>query len=77
MEQYFPENKKVRPRVRKDEFHSKKAPSNVVWWAVNGRKGPSSPLFKSALSSNDDLIEEMSNSSDESDESENEQNPGN
>jgi hypothetical protein len=36
MDNYFPENKRVRPRIVKDEFYDKEAPNNAIWWAVKG-----------------------------------------
>ena len=38
---YFPENKRVRPRVEKDEVWKKDiVPPNVIWWTVKGRDPP-------------------------------------
>jgi hypothetical protein len=38
---FFPENKKVRPRVEKDEVWKKDiVPPNVIWWTVKDRKAP-------------------------------------
>ncbi|GBC27993.2 hypothetical protein GLOIN_2v1773272 [Rhizophagus irregularis DAOM 181602=DAOM 197198] len=38
VKKYFPENKRVRPRILKDEFwKNKKAPPNLIWWTLKDR----------------------------------------
>ncbi|CAG8776890.1 8398_t:CDS:1, partial [Funneliformis caledonium] len=46
VEEYFPENKKVRLQIVMDEVWNKDVPTNTIWWTVNDR-GPPSLLFKS------------------------------
>jgi hypothetical protein len=46
IEEYFPENKRIRPRVVKDEVWKKDAPHNAIWWTIKDRE-PQLPLFKS------------------------------
>ncbi|GET49830.1 hypothetical protein GLOIN_2v1773272 [Rhizophagus irregularis DAOM 181602=DAOM 197198] len=48
VEKYFPENKRVRPRILKDEFwKNKKAPPNLIWWTLKDGKRESPSVHKS------------------------------
>ncbi|CAG8743785.1 8277_t:CDS:2, partial [Funneliformis caledonium] len=52
-------NKKVRPRVIKDEVWRKDIPSNAIWWTVKDRN-PLSPLFKLREPERDDFADNIS-----------------
>ncbi|GBC22312.2 hypothetical protein GLOIN_2v1780047 [Rhizophagus irregularis DAOM 181602=DAOM 197198] len=55
MEKYFPENKRVRPRILKDEFwKNKKAPPNLIWWTLKDGKRESPSVHKSIDEKSDD-----------------------
>ena len=55
VEKYFTENKRVRPRIIKDEVCSKNAPPNAIWWTVRDKRPPS-PLFKQRKDGNWDIF---------------------
>ena len=58
MEKYFPENKRVRPRILKDEFwKNKKAPPNLIWWTLKDGKRESPSVHKSIDEESDDESE--------------------
>ncbi|RGB22129.1 hypothetical protein C1646_776593 [Rhizophagus diaphanus] len=66
VEKYFSENKRVRPRILKDEFwKNKKAPPNVIWWVLKDGKRESLSVHKS--------IDEKSNDESKSESEEEEQ----
>ncbi|CAB4394220.1 unnamed protein product [Rhizophagus irregularis] len=61
VEKYFPENKRVRPRILKDEFwKNKKAPPNLIWWTLKDRKRESPSVHKSIDEELDDESESKS-----------------
>ncbi|CAB4396450.1 unnamed protein product [Rhizophagus irregularis] len=61
VEKYFPENKRVRPRILKDEFwKNKKAPPNLIWWTLKDGKRESPSVHKSIDEESDDESESES-----------------
>ncbi|CAB5381981.1 unnamed protein product [Rhizophagus irregularis] len=61
VEKYFPENKRVRPRILKDEFwKNKKAPPNLIWWTLKDGKQESHSVHKSIDEESDDESESES-----------------
>ncbi|CAB4435179.1 unnamed protein product [Rhizophagus irregularis] len=61
VEKYFPENKRVRPRILKDEFwKNKKAPPNLIWWTLKDGKQESPSVHKSIDEESDDESESES-----------------
>ncbi|CAB4393235.1 unnamed protein product [Rhizophagus irregularis] len=58
VEKYFPENKRVRPRILKDEFwKNKKAPPNLIWWTLKYGKRESPSVHKFIDEESDDESE--------------------
>ncbi|CAB5359567.1 unnamed protein product [Rhizophagus irregularis] len=65
VEKYFPENKRVRPRILKDEFwKNKKAPPNLIWWTLKDGKRESPSVHKSIDEESDDESESESEEED-------------
>ena len=70
MEKYFPENKRVRPRILKDEFwKNKKAPPNLIWWTLKDGKRESPSVHKSIDEESDDESESESEEEEQSQQS--------
>ncbi|CAB4385966.1 unnamed protein product [Rhizophagus irregularis] len=70
VEKYFPENKRVRPRILKDEFwKNKKAPPNLIWWTLKDRKRESPSVHKSIDEESDDESESESEEEEQSQQS--------
>ncbi|CAB5386732.1 unnamed protein product [Rhizophagus irregularis] len=70
MEKYFPENKRVRPRILKDEFwKNKKALPNLIWWTLKDRKRESPSVHKSINEESDDESESESEEEEQSQQS--------
>ena len=70
MEKYFPENKRVRPRILKDEFwKNKKAPPNLIWWTLKDGKRESPSVHKSIDEESDDESESDSEEEEQSQQS--------
>ncbi|GBC25640.2 hypothetical protein GLOIN_2v1780047 [Rhizophagus irregularis DAOM 181602=DAOM 197198] len=67
VEKYFPENKRVRPRILKDEFwKNKKAPPNLIWWTLKDEKRESPSVHKSIDEESDDESESESEEEEQS-----------
>ncbi|CAB4379521.1 unnamed protein product [Rhizophagus irregularis] len=67
VEKYFPENKRVRPRIFKDEFwKNKKAPPNLIWWTLKDGKRESPSVHKSIDEESDDESESESEEEEQS-----------
>ncbi|CAB4395424.1 unnamed protein product [Rhizophagus irregularis] len=67
VEKYFPENKRVRPRILKDEFwKNKKAPPNLIWWTLKDGKRESPSVHKSIDEESDDESESESEEEEQS-----------
>ncbi|CAB4396468.1 unnamed protein product [Rhizophagus irregularis] len=70
VEKYFPENKRVRPRILKDEFwKNKKAPPNLIWWTLKDGKRESPSVHKSIDEESDDESESESEEEEQSQQS--------
>ncbi|CAB4378157.1 unnamed protein product [Rhizophagus irregularis] len=70
VEKYFPENKRVRPRILKDEFwKNKKAPPNLIWWTLKDGKRESPSVHKSIDEESDDKSESESEEEEQSQQS--------
>ncbi|POG66843.1 hypothetical protein GLOIN_2v1780047, partial [Rhizophagus irregularis DAOM 181602=DAOM 197198] len=70
VEKYFPENKRVRPRILKDEFwKNKKAPPNLIWWTLKDEKRESPSVHKSIDEESDDESESESEEEEQSQQS--------
>ncbi|GET63414.1 hypothetical protein GLOIN_2v1780047 [Rhizophagus irregularis DAOM 181602=DAOM 197198] len=70
VEKYFPENKRVRPRILKDEFwKNKKAPPNLIWWTLKDGKRESLSVHKSIDEESDDESESESEEEEQSQQS--------
>ncbi|GET49831.1 hypothetical protein GLOIN_2v1773272 [Rhizophagus irregularis DAOM 181602=DAOM 197198] len=70
VEKYFPENKRVRPRILKDEFwKNKKAPPNLIWWTLKDGKRESPSVHKSIDEESDDESESDSEEEEQSQQS--------
>ncbi|CAB4374870.1 unnamed protein product [Rhizophagus irregularis] len=70
VEKYFPENKRVRPRILKDEFwKNKKAPPNLIWWTLKDGKQESPSVHKSIDEESDDESESESEEEEQSQQS--------
>ncbi|CAB4384947.1 unnamed protein product [Rhizophagus irregularis] len=70
VEKYFPENKRVRPRILKDEFwKNKKTPPNLIWWTLKDGKRESLSVHKSIDEKSDDESESESEEEEQSQQS--------
>ncbi|GET58120.1 hypothetical protein GLOIN_2v1485617 [Rhizophagus irregularis DAOM 181602=DAOM 197198] len=70
VEKYFPENKRVRPRILKDEFwKNKKVPPNLNWWTLKDGKRESPSVHKSIDEESDDESESESEEEEQSQQS--------
>ncbi|GET58810.1 hypothetical protein GLOIN_2v1773272 [Rhizophagus irregularis DAOM 181602=DAOM 197198] len=70
VEKYFPENKRVRPRILKDEFwKNKKAPPKLIWWTLKDGKRESPSVHKSIDEESDDESESESEKEEQSQQS--------
>ncbi|CAB4390846.1 unnamed protein product [Rhizophagus irregularis] len=70
VEKYFPENKRVHPRILKDEFwKNKKAPPNLIWWTLKDGKRESPSVHKSIDEESDDESESESEKEEQSQQS--------
>ncbi|GBC28427.2 hypothetical protein GLOIN_2v1773272 [Rhizophagus irregularis DAOM 181602=DAOM 197198] len=70
VEKYFPENKRVRPRILKDEFwKNKKAPPNLIWWTLKDGKRESPSVHKFIDEESDDESESESEEKEQSQQS--------
>ncbi|POG63145.1 hypothetical protein GLOIN_2v1882339 [Rhizophagus irregularis DAOM 181602=DAOM 197198] len=70
VEKYFPENKRVRLRILKDEFwKNKKAPPNLIWWTLKDEKRESPSVHKSIDEESDDESESESEEEEQSQQS--------
>ncbi|UZO20569.1 uncharacterized protein OCT59_012992 [Rhizophagus irregularis] len=70
VEKYFPENKRVHPRILKDEFwKNKKAPPNLIWWTLKDGKRESPSVHKSIDEESDDESESESEEEEQSQQS--------
>ncbi|UZO27859.1 uncharacterized protein OCT59_020046 [Rhizophagus irregularis] len=61
------QNKRVRPRILKDEFwKNKKAPPNLIWWTLKDEKRESPSVHKSIDEESDDESESESEEEEQS-----------